>query len=631
MKKKLLIGLAAFFGLVVLLLAAAVAVPFFISGNVYRAQIIALIENATGREFRINGPITFHLLPDLALTAEDVSFANAPGGVAPAMATLKSLDIKIRLRPLLAGKLEIVGFVLDRPEIALEIDRQGRPNWILGGPAEAAPPPHPAKHKIGDLIALLNRFHLAGFEISGGGVSYYDARDGEQWHADDIDVKFAMAGLDQPLTADGNATWNNETVYFDYAIARPGAFEGGEPSGIELHISSHPVNFDFSGNGVGEPEPKLSGAVSLVFPSLRGFAKWTGIPISTEGTGLGRFSIKGDLDVAGETYKFGQAEIDLDAIKGQGEMEFDNSGARPNVRGSLALQDLDLNPYLGAQGATAAETADAATPPPAASEPAKDWSDAPIDLSLLKLADVYFEMGTNSIRYRKLAIGQSALNLTLKDGVLTASLAKLDLYGGQGQGQVVIDGAAKVPAFSESLDMKNVDLELLLRDAGGITVLSGPASLDMAVSGHGKSERDIAASLTGKGSVHLDQGAIQGVQILDMVHTATKILTLGLAGGGDKTEFERFDASYVIVDGVLACKDMRLISSDLPVSGAGQVDLPKRQVTYRLTPKLSGLLAVPVDINGTWDALNFSPDFLSALGSPVKAVFGVFGGGETPP
>jgi AsmA protein len=145
----------------------------------------------------------------------------------------------------------------------------------------------------------------------------------------------------------------------------------------------------------------------------------------------------------------------------------------------------------------------------------------------------------------------------------------------------------------------------------------------MAVSGHGKSERDIASSLTGKGSVHLDQGAIQGVQILDMVHTATKILTLGLAGGGDKTEFERFDASYVINDGVLACKDLRLVSSDLPVSGAGEVDLPRRQVVYRLTPKLSGLLAVPVNIDGQWDALNFSPDYLSILD--------VFGGSSPPP
>jgi AsmA protein len=627
MRRKLLMGVAAFLGLVVVLLAVAIAIPFFISGNVYRAQVIALVENATGREFRIDGPITFYLLPDLALSAEDVSFANATDGIAPRMATLKSLDIKIRLKPLLEGRIEITGFVLDQPEIALEVDKKGRPNWQLGvaekppssGPEKAARP----NHDIGDLIALLNRFHLTGFEIKNGSASYYDARSGQEWNASDIDVKFAMEGLDRPLTADGNATWNHETVYFDYAISRPGAFEGGSPSGIELHITSNPVHFDFSGSGVGEPEPKLSGDVSLIVPSLRGFAKWSGIPISEQGTGLGRFSIKGTLDVAGDTYSFGKAEVDLDAIKGAGQITYDKAGARPNVRGSLVLKDLDLNPYLApANDEAAPQAATTGTAPPVN----QDWSDAPIDLSLMKLADVYFELGTGSIRYHNISVGESALNLQLKDGLLTASLTKLALYGGAGEGKVVIDGSARVPAISEQFDLRNVNLLLLLKDAGGITVLSGPASLDMVVAGHGRSQRDIASSLTGKGSIHLDQGAIEGVEILDTVHTATKILTFGLAGGSDKTEFDRFDASFVITNGVLTSKDLKLASADLPVVGAGTVDLPHRRVVYRLTPKVIGL-AVPVDIDGPWDDLAFHPDYLG----PLKSLFGGNSGEPPPP
>jgi AsmA protein len=164
---------------------------------------------------------------------------------------------------------------------------------------------------------------------------------------------------------------------------------------------------------------------------------------------------------------------------------------------------------------------------------------------------------------------------------------------------------------------------LLLKDVDGITVLSGPASLDMTVAGHGCSQRDIAQSLTGKGSIHLDKGAIQGIAMLDLVQTATKILTLGLAGGGDRTEFDRFDASYVITNGVLVSNDLKLTSADLPVIGAGTVDLPQRQVVYRLTPKVIGL-AVPVDITGPWDDLAFKPDYMG----PLKSLFG--GGGSEP-
>ena len=622
--KKLLIGLAVFAALNVVMLAIAIALPFFISGDVYRAEIITLVERATGRQFRIDGPIKFALLPELTLSAEDVAFANAPDGEAPHMAQLKSIEIKIRPRPLLSGKLEIDGFALVEPEIALEVDKQGEPNWRLGAPAPkaaAAQPPPPPKHKISDLITMLDRFHVAGFEIRNGNASFYDARDGTRWTASDIDVKFAMAGLDSPLTADGNATWKGETVYFDYAIARPGAFEGGAPSHIELHVTSNPVHFDFSGEGVGEPEPKLNGTIVLDVPSLRSFAKWAGIPIAEQGTGLGRFAIKGTLDVTGEVYGFGKAEVDLDAIKGTGGIVYDNSRVRPYVRGSLVLDALDLNPYLGPANAPPAPQVAAANDPPAAN---KDWSDAPIDLSLLKLADVYFELGTGSIRYRNIAIGESALNLQLKNGLLTASLTKLSLYGGSGQGQVVIDGGSRVPAISESFTLNNVNLELLLRDVDNITVLSGPASLDMVVAGHGKSQRAIASSLTGKGSIHLDKGAIQGVRVLDMVHTATAILTLGLAGGGDRTDFDSFDANFVITDGVLKNTNLKLISSDLPVNGAGTVNLPQKQVAYRLTPKLSGLLAVPVNIVGPWDDLAFQPDYMGSL----KSLFGGGGGEE---
>jgi AsmA protein len=617
--KKLLIAVAALFSLIILILVTALAVPFFISADVYKAQITSLIEKETGRDFRIDGPITVALLPQLALSAQDVSFANTPGGIAPQMAQLKSLEIRVRPGPLLSGKIEIDSFVLVEPEIALEIDRQGQPNWRLGeatpvpSPATAEPAATPATHKIGDLISLLDRFHVAGFEIRNGSASFFDARDGEQWRSTDINVKFAMAGLDSPLTADGNAVWGNEAVYFDYAVARPGAFAGGDPSHIEFHVSSRPVDFDFSGDGVGEPKLKLSGSIVLTIPSLRGFAKWTGIPIPPQGAGLGRFAIKGTLDIENETYGFGHAEMSLDAIKGSGGVVYDNSGKRPNVRGSLLLDALDLNPYL--VGTPTAVSAQADTV--AAAQPNKDWSDASIDLSLLRLADVYFELGTGSIRYRKIAIGESALNLQLKNGQLDASLTELTLYGGKGAGEVIVDGAGPTPAISESFSLAKIDLGSLLSDVDDITVLSGPASIEMSFAGTGKSQRAIAASLSGKGSIHIDKGAIKGVHLLDLVQSATAILTFGLSGSGDVTDFDSFDANFVITDGTLKNTDLKLVSSDLPVNGGGTVDLPQRQVAYRLTPKVIGL-SVPVNIKGKWDDLNFQPDLLG----PLKSLFG---------
>ena len=71
--RKLLLGLAAF---VVLLVAAAVIIPFAVPVEVYSARVAALVEQATGRELKIAGPVRLSVLPMLALEANDVSFAN---------------------------------------------------------------------------------------------------------------------------------------------------------------------------------------------------------------------------------------------------------------------------------------------------------------------------------------------------------------------------------------------------------------------------------------------------------------------------------------------------------------------------------------------------------------------------
>src|SRR5882672_186862 len=47
------------------------------------------VQAATGREFRINGGLSFQLLPTIAVVAKDVALGNAPWGSRKEMATVK--------------------------------------------------------------------------------------------------------------------------------------------------------------------------------------------------------------------------------------------------------------------------------------------------------------------------------------------------------------------------------------------------------------------------------------------------------------------------------------------------------------------------------------------------------------
>lgn len=614
--KKLLVAVLV---IVALIIIAAIVVPFFVPVDAFKAKLIAEVKQTTGRDLRIDGRVSFHLLPSIELSADQVSFSNAPGGIAKNMAQLKSLEVRLQLLPLLSGTVAVDTFVLVNPVISLEVEKDGRPNWEFSG---TAAPPAPAAHTPaasgGGAMTTLARLRLANLQIENGTVSYVDTRSGKRWEADAINLKIAMAGLDSPMSASGSVAWNKQTVNLDLSVGRPAAFEGGQPTPIKLKIASTPINFTFAGSGVGAPALKLDGDADLNIPSVRGLAAWAGQPMPA-GNGFGLLAIKGKVAIAGPKYAFGDAVIAFDAIKGNGGIEFDNGGAKPYVKGSLQLDDLNLNPYIGAapgssSGATSTTPSSGAGGKSASGE--QGWSTAPIDTSGLKVADADFFLGANSIEYHNIKVGKSALVVHLKDARLTADLTQLTLYKGTGQGKVTIDGSGAVPTIQESFALKGVDMQPLLHDAANVNLLAGNGSLDMAVDGRGRSQRDIISSLAGKGSLHIDKGKIEGVNIIGIMKNAAKALSMGLVGSGNGTDFSTLSGTYTIANGVLKNNDLQLVSSELPMTGAGTVDLPQRQVNYRLTPKVAGALAVPVLITGPWDNLSYRPDLGAMLKQP---------------
>jgi AsmA protein len=618
--KKFLIGILI---IILLLAAAALAAPFVIPTDIYKARLIAAVKDSTGRALKIDGPISFSLLPQITLSAQNVSFANAPGGIANDMVQLKSMALKLKLLPLLTGTVEIDSLVLVDPAIALEIDKHGRPNWDFSqteSPPGAPAPADETGSKGGGLSAL-SSLRLGEIQLQNGEVSYADQRSEKRWDASAINVTLSMADLDSPLAAQGSAMWNGEQVNLVIAVAKPSAFAGGTATDISVKLASNPFNVDFAGSGAGGPEMKLSGVVDLAVPSVREFAKWAGTPITMAGSGLGPLSIRGKVEVAGDTYEFSDAEIALDAITAKGAISVDTSHDKPYAKGNLEVETLDLNPYLApvsaAPQAGAAPTggseggggnADASTQ--------KGWSTEPMDLSPLKLADADFDLSAQSIRFRQIAIAKSVLSIHLKDGVLETDLSDIELYQGKGQGKVTIDGTGANPAIAESFTLKDFDVQPLLHDAANVSLLSGTGSLDMSVTGHGRSQHDIVSSLAGKGSLAIDKGALKGVDMVAMVKNAAS----SLIGGSNQTDFSTLTATYTITNGILKNSDLKMDSPGLPMTGAGTVDLPQQRVDYKLTPKIVGALAVPVNITGPWDNLSYRPDLAGVVTRSGKSL-----------
>ncbi|HXP31123.1 MAG TPA: AsmA family protein [Stellaceae bacterium] len=616
--KKLLIGLAV---LVVLVIAAAVVIPLVVPVEAYEGRLIALVKQSTGRDLKIAGPVKLSVLPALALEANDVSFANAPGARTPQMVQLKQLQVQLQLLPLLHGAVAVSRFVLVQPVIALEVDKAGHPNWVFTQAAapSAAPArgtPQPASAGGGLAISGLT---LEDVQLSDGKISYTDQRTGKAEQLDSINMKLSLPDLDSAFAGDGSAVWNGEKVSLAANIDKPRALLNGAESAVGMKLAATPITLNFSGKVTGLPPAKLGGVIDIETKSVRDLAKWVGSPITMSGSGLGPLAIKGTVAMAGTKTSFSDADLSLDAIKTKGSVSIDSAGARPAINGKLDVDKLDLNPYLPPESPQGARPAAAGGSAPASSAAAQSgWSDAPIDVSPLNLADVDLDLKVGGIVYRKYQIGASALGVHLKDGQLTGDLSQMALYQGTGHGKVTVDGSGAVPSVGINFNLAQVQIEPLAQAAMDSDRLTGTGTFDIAATGHGKSQRDIISTLNGKGAMNLANGQVKGVNLLALAENAAKSL-VGGDSGGNATNFGTLTGTYTITNGLLRNSDLQLKSGAVPMTGAGTVDLPTRVVDYKVSPQLAGGITVPIQISGTWDNLSYRPDLAGILQGAVQS------------
>ncbi len=638
--KKVLIGLGV---LVVLLVIVAFAVPALIPTDTYKTRLLAAIHDATGRDARIDGDFGFSILPNVEFTAGKVSLANAKGRQPANMVALDKLKVRVAVLPLLSGKVQIDSFVLDKPVISLSVDKAGVPNWQFAkmetgaAPAakQAAPTPTAKSEAGGGAPSMLKGLTLGDVRIVDGKVSYADARTGKDYVIDNVNMKVALPSLSSPMEVDGSLVWNKEKIVLSLHADDPNALLNGKASPITSTVASNPVKLAFKGSLANGAVMKAHGTVDLDVPSVRKLAAWTGSPLNAPGSGFGPLKVSGTVDMDGKKLAFTDAKLAFDAIKGTGAVRYDGGGARPYVNAKLAVENLDLNPYLPPEGASGgAENKPAAGAPAGKTAPAPaaeaGWSDKPLDVSVLKQADADLDFTLGGLVMRKIKIGKSHLAAKLAGGNLTANLTEMALYGGKGTAKVTANGAGKVPQVGLAFDISGVQANPLLADAIGLERLEGTGNASLDVKGAGASERAIVSALDGQGKIQFLNGAIRGINLAAMVRNVKSAFLNPEADKTQKTDFSELAGTYVIRNGILTNNDLEMKSPLLRIAGKGTVNLPARTVNYRVEPKLvastsgqggqSGLsgLMVPVMVTGPWNHLSYQPDLAAAVSGAVK-------------
>lgn len=90
------------------------------------------ISSLTGRELSINGAFDFKLGPELSVTAEQVTWANAPWSNSPAMLSVGTVRLTVDARSILQPPLLITQVAARDVQLYFEWGTDGQSNWQLG-------------------------------------------------------------------------------------------------------------------------------------------------------------------------------------------------------------------------------------------------------------------------------------------------------------------------------------------------------------------------------------------------------------------------------------------------------------------------------------------------------------------
>ncbi|NIA69170.1 AsmA family protein [Pelagibius litoralis] len=628
--KKLFIGLGV---IVVLLIAAVIIVPQLVPLESYKGEIQARAKEATGRDLRIDGPISLSLFPAIAISVEDVGFSNAPGATTPEMATIERLDVALQILPLISGEVVVDRFILERPVINLEVDAEGKANWdIQTGSAAPAADGGGSAAGSGDSGSAVSEISLGEVRLVDGTLSYIDRKGGQEETVSEINMELSLPSLSEPFAAEGSAVWKGETIALTVDAESPQNLMSGEASNLAMKVEAAPVTFSFDGAARNADDLGLQGQLALAIPSIRNLAAWTGNPLDFPGEGLGPFNLEGVLEMMGAKVALTDAKLSIDEIAADGLFSVDARGAKPMIKAELNVDQLNLNPYLPPESEDGTPSAGGSDGAAGSGGDAGQggWSDEPIDVSALGALDADLAFNAGGIQFKEVKIGKSSLAVLLQDSKLTADLAEMQLYDGAGKGKIVVDGASGKPVVAADFDLANFQAGPFLSDLADFDRILGTTETQLSVTAAGGSQKELVSSLKGNGAVVFKDGAVKGINLAAMMRNISAAAIEQSFSDAEQTDFAELSGTFQIDKGIVSNKDLSLVAPLVRMTGEGTIPLPPKTIDYQVKPKLVSSLegqggqsdlsgiAVPIKVTGPWNDISYKPDLEGALKDQIK-------------
>ncbi|EIK54650.1 AsmA family protein [Stutzerimonas stutzeri TS44] len=650
-----ILGLAIL-GLLLIVVAAGFALTHLFDPNDYKDEIRQLARDKAGLELTINGDIGWSLFPWLGLELHETTLASTQTPDQP-LADLRMLGLSVRVLPLLQREVQMSDITVNGLNLTLSRDQRGRGNWEgIGQPAAqpaseqpaatTATPAEPAQGKSGKPLKL----DIDSLTVSDARVTYQDARSGQQYSAESIELSTgairegspiplklnAFFGSNQPVMRartelQGALRFDNRLKRYQLEDLRLSGEASGEPlQGKTLTFSAQGQllvdraaqvaewnGLKFTANelrGLGElklrdldDQPKLGGALTVAQFNLRQFLEGIGqpLPVTADSGALSKVELMSRLAGSPNSLILEEATLKLDDSIFSGTLGISDF-ARQALRVELKGDRLDLDRYLPpvakqtaqdtardseVKTSEAAAVASGTTPLP--DKPTQQaWSDEPVlPVERLRRLEATLSLSLDSLKVERMPFEGFTLKARSQGGVLTLEQLRSGLFGGRLESTASIDLRPPQPTWRVHKSLSRIPIERLLEARDQKVTVKGLLNLDGDFTTLGNSQKAWVDNLGGKMGFILDNGVLVEANLEQQLCRAIATLNrkeLGSEPRASDTPFRELKGNLSLRDGVANNPDLKASIPGLTVNGNGDVDLRVLGMDYRLGILIEG-------------------------------------------
>jgi len=299
---------------------------------------------------------------------------------------------------------------------------------------------------------------------------------------------------------------------------------------------------------------------------------------------------------------------------------------QPALRYDLTLDDVDADRYL----------------PPPKEQPVPVTPGAaaaavelpPETIAQLRALDVE---GTARIgKLKVMNLRSSDIHATVKasGGLLRVHPVGAKLYGGGYDGNLSFDVRGATPLIGMDEKLAGVQAGPLLKDFMGKDYVTGIANVSAKLTARGIDPMDVRKSLNGNASFSFTDGAVNGINIAQLIRNAYASYQKQPAPKDEvrSTDFAAISGTVTIKDGLVTNNDLKANSPLFRVEGRGTAHLATEALDYLVRAAIVGTLegqggkalddlkglTIPLRITGSFTEPKFNVELGSLLDEKAK-------------